>query len=97
LPFYNNFEEVRPMENKNPIFRSLEIIENRITKKLTVENIAADIYISKHYYMRLFRELVGDSVMEYVIRRKLTLVGKVLLSTQTSILDIALDFGYACV
>ena len=82
------------MENENPIFQSLEIIENRITEKLTIQSIAADVYISKYYYMRLFRELVGDSVMDYVIRRKLTLAGRALLETQADILEIAMDFGY---
>jgi len=72
----------------------LDIIEKRINEKLTVENIAADIYISKFHYMRLFREIVGDSVMDYVIKRKLTLAAKSLLETSASILDIALDYGY---
>ena len=82
------------MDIENSIFQSLEIIEKRINEKLTVENIAADVYISKFHYMRLFREIVGDSVMDYIIKRKLTLAAKALLDTSSSILEIALDFGY---
>ena len=82
------------MSSKNTIFKSLDIIEKRINEKLTVESIAADIYISKFHYMRLFREIVGDSVMDYVVKRKLTLAAKALLETSAGILDIALDYGY---
>ena len=82
------------MSVEKAIFHSLEIIEKRINEKLTVENIAADVYISKFHYMRLFREIVGDSVMEYIIKRKLTLASKELLETNASILDIAMGYGY---
>jgi AraC family transcriptional regulator len=76
------------------VFRSLEIIESRISEKLTVENIANSVYFSRNHFQRLFRELVGDSVMEYVNRRKLTLAGRELLETDTNILDIALSYGF---
>jgi len=79
---------------ENSIYRSLDIIEKRINEKLTVSNIAADIYISKYHYMRLFREIVGDSVMDYINKRKLTLAATALLETNAKILDIALDYGF---
>jgi len=79
---------------EHSIFQSLEIIENRISEKLTVENIANSVHFSKYHYQRLFREIVGDSVMAYITKRKLTLAGKALLETQMPILDIALEFGF---
>jgi len=82
------------LNTKNSIYRSLDIIEKRINEKLTVSNIAADVYISKFHYMRLFREVVGDSVMDYVNKRKLTLAANELLETNAQILDIAFEYGY---
>ncbi|MCL2004442.1 MAG: helix-turn-helix transcriptional regulator [Oscillospiraceae bacterium] len=82
------------MDNENPVFRSLELIESRISEKLTVENIASAVFFSKYHYQRLFQEIVGDSVMEYVTKRKLTLAGRALLETNMAIIDIALDYGY---
>ncbi|MCL2059249.1 MAG: helix-turn-helix transcriptional regulator [Oscillospiraceae bacterium] len=82
------------MDVENPIFHSLELIESRIFEKLTVANIAGAVYFSKYHYSRLFREVVGDSVMEYVTKRKLTLAGRKLLETGASVLDVALDYGY---
>jgi len=82
------------MEKKNSILHSLEVIENQISEKLTVEHIANSVHFSKFHYQRLFREMVGGSVMEYVTRRKLTLAGKELLETSTAVVDIAIKFGY---
>jgi AraC-like DNA-binding protein len=82
------------MDKEHPVFRSLEIIESRISEKLSVENIANSVYFSKYHYGRLFREIMGDSVMEYVTKRKLSLAGEALLETDVNILDIALRFGY---
>ena len=79
---------------ENSIFHSLELIESRICEKLTVANIAGAVYFSKYHYQRLFREIVGDSVMEYVTKRKLTLAGRKLLESNASVLDVALDYGY---
>jgi len=82
------------MNKETAVFRSLEIIENRIAEKLSVENISDSVYFSKYHYQRLFREIVGDSVMDYVMKRKLTLAGRELLETDATVLDIALKFGY---
>ena len=87
------------MNDDNPIFRSLAIIEERIQEKLTVENLAGCIHLSKYHYQRMFRETVGDSVMRYVTRRRLSmaaeeLAGKDVSGKDTSILAIALKYGY---
>jgi len=79
---------------QTPIFKSLELIEARINEKLSVGEIAGGVYFSRHHYSRLFREIVGEGVMEYVTKRKHTLAGRALLETNASVLDTALRFGY---
>ena len=85
---------MNPSNSSSPVFRSLDIIESRIREKLTVENIASSVYFSKYHYQRLFREIVGDSVMEYVTKRKLTLAGRALLESDASVIDISAEYGY---
>ncbi|MCL2663137.1 MAG: AraC family transcriptional regulator [Oscillospiraceae bacterium] len=82
------------MDKETSVLHSLELIENCISEKLTVENIAHGVYFSKYHFQRIFREIIGDSVMEYVTKRKLTLAGRALLDSDASILDIALNYGY---
>ncbi len=82
------------MDHKTPIFRSIAIIEERIHEKLTVETLANSIHFSRFHYQRLFREVVGESVMRYVTRRRLSLAAEDLAKTDASILYIALKYGY---
>lgn len=82
------------MKDKNPIFRSLAMIEEKIPEKLTVEMLAKSIHISKYHYQRIFRETVGETVMGYVTRRRLFLAAEDLAKTEDSVLAIALRYGY---
>ncbi len=82
------------MDNSTPIFRSLEMIEERILEKLTAEKLAESVHFSKYHYQRLFRETVGESVMRYVTRRRLALAAAELAQTDASVLDIGLKYGY---
>lgn len=82
------------MEKTNPVFQTLTIIEERLQEKLTVEALAESIHFSKYHYQRQFRELVGESVMRYTARRRLSLAAEALSGTDDSILDIALRYGY---
>ena len=78
----------------DPIFRSLLEIEAHIQEKLTVTALSESIHISKYHYQRIFREAVGESVMRYVIRRRMALAAAELAETDTSVLEIALRYGY---
>lgn len=83
------------MNYDDPVFRSLAMIEERIQEKLTIENLAEELYLSKYHYQRLFRETVGDSVMRYVARRRMTLAAQELAQhREVTILEIALKYGY---
>lgn len=82
------------MTDRDPVFRSLTLIEEKIQEKLTVKNIADSVHFSKYHYQRMFREAVGDSVMGYVTRRRLSLAAAELAETDASVLEIALKYGY---
>lgn len=82
------------MSKTDPIFHSLGIIEKWIQEKLTVESLAESSHLSRFHYQRLFREAVGESVMRYVTRRRLSLAAGELAGTDLSVLEIALKYGY---
>lgn len=82
------------MHENDPIFQSLNMIEERIQEKLTVGAIAESIHFSKYHYQRMFREAVGESVMGYVSRRRMSLAAGELAGTDSTVLEIALKYGY---
>ena len=82
------------MKDKDPIFRSLAMIEERIQEKLTVEMLAEGVHFSKYHYQRIFQEIMGETVMGYVTRRRLFLAAEDLAGTKDSVIAIALKYSY---
>lgn len=73
---------------------AISYIENNITDKLTIEDIAKKAYMSPFYFQKGFAMLCGFTVGEYIRRRRLTLAGSELVSTNDKIIDIALKYDY---
>ncbi len=80
------------------IYKDLEeaviYIENNIRSRITLDDIAANLYISKYHLHRVFKLVTKQKLMEYVRMRKLSLSLNDLLHTDLKINDIATEFGY---
>lgn len=76
------------------IQNALEYIEENITDKLEIKDIASKAYVSAFHFQRIFSVLCGYTVAEYIRNRRLTLAGQKLAASNKRIIDIALEFGY---
>ncbi len=75
---------------------SLEYIEKNITRRLSLEDIAGASHLSPYHFHRVFRELMGETVNDYVARKRLEYAANYLLcSTNTSITEVATSLGYS--
>lgn len=82
------------MEWSNSISQAIRYIESHIKDELTIEEIAKQAFISPYYFQKGFAMLCGITVGEYIKKRRLTLAGSELVSTDKKIIDIAFDYGY---
>ena len=73
--------------------KSIDYIDENITKKISVEELANFSGFSTYHYYRIFHSFVGMPVIEYVTRRKLQ-YSIFDLSRGEKILDIALNYGF---
>ena len=80
--------------SKNMIYDSILFIEGRLSDELNINELAGQIFFSKSHYKRLFQAVIGESVMEYVKKRRLQRAGIMLCETNASVLEISLQFGY---
>lgn len=48
----------------------LDYIQGNLTEPLTLDQISAKFFISKHYLCRIFKSATGFSVMEYIIHSR---------------------------
>lgn len=82
------------MELIEGIAKSIDYIENNLTEKLSVDEIAGNAYVSPYYFQKVFSMLCGYTVGEYIRNRRLSLAGSELAAGNTKVIDAAIKYGY---
>ncbi|MFG6147728.1 AraC family transcriptional regulator [Halobacillus sp. B23F22_1] len=82
------------MDYGDSIQRTLDYIEDNVQEQLTLEKLAATACFSPFHFHRVFQAMVGEPVMDYVRKRRLTIAAERLYYSNEKVLDIALDVGF---
>ncbi|KGM94797.1 transcriptional regulator [Clostridium novyi A str. 4552] len=82
------------MTHIQEIQEALDYIEINLHEELTLDEIAKVVGFSKFYFHRIFKREVGIPLYDYVRKRRLTKAASDLLSTNKSILHIALTYHF---
>src|SRR6202048_4606349 len=77
-----------------PVERALWFIENRISRVISLQAIAASAGVSSHHLARAFSAATGQSLMRYARGRRLSEAARSLAAGAPDILGVALDAGY---
>lgn len=72
----------------------LNYINQNITYPLTIEDLAAQFYLSESYICRIFKSVTGTTINKYVTARRIT-IAKALLSEGCSVTDACEKSGFA--
>ena len=81
------------MKYENIILKSIEYIEKNIKEELTLKSIANQVGYSEFHFLRIFKDQMGISIMDFVQERRLILASKEILSGR-KIVDVAIDYCY---
>ena len=76
------------------ITAAIEYIETHLTEKIDLDRIAGAVHCSKYHLHRMFTDMTGLTLHDYVQRRKLTEAAKLLVFSGKPVLEIALLAGY---
>lgn len=76
------------------IQNSIDYIEDNLKIDIKMEHIASKANFSMYYFFRLFNDMVGESVKEYIRKRRLSQAAIDIIKTDKRIIDIALDYGF---
>lgn len=76
------------------ILRAKEIIEKNYAKPVSLDELAAECFLSKFYFVRLFRLHTGFSPGAYLRSFRITQAQNLLKSTDNGIEEIAEQVGY---
>jgi len=81
------------LEDNYIIQNVLDIIDNRITERITPQELAKECGYSKFHFNRIFSRVTRITLMAYVTRRKLQ-YALFDLSCGEKIIDVALKYGF---
>ncbi|MBD5394753.1 MAG: AraC family transcriptional regulator [Lachnospiraceae bacterium] len=82
------------MEWAEAISEAVKYIESHITENITMYEVADHVNISPFYFHKGFSILCGYSIAEYVRNRRMALAGEELLTSDISIMELAMKYGY---
>ncbi|OPJ60396.1 helix-turn-helix transcriptional regulator [Clostridium oryzae] len=80
--------------NKDVISKIINYIEDHLTDELDLDKIAKIAGYSKYHLNRMFSNVIGCTIHQYIQNRRLTEAAKQLVFTDKSIIDIAFNTGY---
>jgi AraC-like DNA-binding protein len=72
-----------------------ERIRNHLGSRLRIDDVARSINLSASYFSRAFKRTTGVSYSDYVMKERLDLAKRLLLSSDSPIAEIALVCGLA--
>ncbi len=88
-------EHLARVRNNNRISEVLALIDARYDEELSIDELAAKVYISKYYLCRLFKRYLGQTITEYVHTVRVSKAMVMLTESDEPITGIALKTGYA--
>ncbi|MBN3525811.1 AraC family transcriptional regulator [Paenibacillus apiarius] len=73
---------------------AVQHIETHLKQPLLAEDVSRSVHVSYYHFHRIFHAMTGETIGDYIRRRRLTEAALELLAGQRPILDIALDYQF---
>ena len=74
--------------------RAIDYIDNNLTEEISPEGVAQVAGFSLFHFHRIFLAVAGDSITEYIRKRRLTEAAQTLSDSDKRIIDIAFEYQY---
>ncbi|WP_374016892.1 helix-turn-helix domain-containing protein [Paenibacillus thiaminolyticus] len=73
---------------------AVQYIETHLKEPLHADEVARHVHISYYHFHRLFHAMTGETIGDYIRKRRLTEASLELMGTRRPILDIAVDYQF---
>ncbi|MDY0010201.1 MAG: AraC family transcriptional regulator, partial [Candidatus Izemoplasmatales bacterium] len=83
------------MNHSSNIKKIILYIRKNLTNKISLDDIAGDLFITKEHLSRLFKKEMGLTISEYIINAKIEEAKTLLKETDYNVLDIAVLLNFA--
>ena len=79
---------------QNIVRKAKEYINERFAEAISVKDVADAVCISESYFKSIFKKIGGYSYSEYLTSVRMNQAIKLLVTTEKSVTEIAMDVGY---
>ena len=90
----NQFRLVKEPGENDPVTQSINFMLDHLTRKLKLEEIAAETGLSVSHFSRIFRTRTGHSPIDYFIQLKVQRACRLLDNSGWMIADVARELGF---
>lgn len=85
----NNFKT-----NNDHIVKIYKYIHDNINKKITLDSISKEMHLSKEYLARIFKEITGNTITNYITEQKMLLAKELISAHDMPLASVANNLGY---
>jgi AraC-like DNA-binding protein len=72
----------------------LEYIDIHLSREISLNELAGVTGISCYHFLRMFKQSIGMTPLQYIIQRRMEVAKNLLAKTRLSVAEIALEAGY---
>ena len=82
------------LRHQDLIFKTTDYIKQHLSERISLEQAAAQAYVSKSYFCRIMKSELGCTFTEYVNRLRIERSCRLLRTTRLSVSEISLAVGF---
>jgi AraC-like DNA-binding protein len=90
----SQFRLIKESGEKDPVAQSINYMLESLTKKLKLDEIAAETSLSASHFSRLFVNRTGHSPIDYFIQLKIQRACRLLDNSKWMVADVAREMGF---
>ena len=75
--------------------RVLDFVTENFGRPIQIEDLAQEVGISTSHFARLFKQVIGDTPYQFIMRYRVERAAKMLTDPKISVIDIALTCGFS--
>ena len=81
-------------EQRLTVSKAIDYMKHNFNTKINLDDMVADMFLSKDYFRQLFKRTTGMSITDFVQKTRIDEAKRLLLETKRTVYDIAGDCGF---
>jgi two-component system response regulator YesN len=85
---------LKSIKHTDAIYKAIHFISNNFVEKITLEDVASEIFLSPAYFSKIFKEQTGYNFSQYLNKLRIEKSKSLLRNSRIPLVDIAGMVGY---